>query len=65
MQEYLKRMYSERDDLAGKIKRAKKAVVNPPFGSDTEGIRMLAEQIKPMESYLYWLNERIEHEEKK
>ena len=65
MQEYLKRMYSERDDLAGKSKRAKKAVANPPFGSDAEGIRMLAEQIKPMENYLYWLNERIEHEEKK
>lgn len=65
MQEYLKRMYSERDDLAGKIKRAKKAVETPPFGSDAEGIRMLAEQIKPMENYLYWLNERIEHEEKK
>ncbi len=65
MQEYLKRMYSERDELSGRIKKAKKAVENPPFGSDSEGIRMLAEQVKPMESYLYWLNERISHEERK
>lgn len=65
MQEYLKKMYSERDDLAGKIKKAKRIVANPPFGSDTEGIRMLAEQIKPMENYLYWLNERIMYEEER
>lgn len=62
MQEFLKRMYTEKDDLVGKIKKAKKAVLNPPFGSDTEGIRMLAEQVKAMENYLYWLDERIKHE---
>lgn len=62
MQDYLKRMYTERDDLSGKIKRAKKAVENPPYGSDVEGIRMLAEQVRAMENYLYWLNERIRYE---
>lgn len=65
MQEFLKRMYIEKDDLEGKIKKAKKAIENPPFGSDTEGLRMLAEQVKAMESYLYWLNERITHESNK
>ena len=58
-------MITERDDLTGKIKRARKAVENPPYGSDAEGMRMLAEQVKVMESYLYWLDERIKHEEAK
>lgn len=65
MQEYLKRMFSERNELLGRIKKAEKAVANPPFGSDAEGIRMLAEQIKAMKNYLFWLEERIEHEEKR
>ncbi len=65
MQEFIKRMYTERDDLKGKIKKAKNAIDNPPYGSDSEGLRMLAEQVKAMENYLYWLSERIEYEEKK
>lgn len=65
MQEFLKKMHTEKDDLEGKIKRAKKAIENPPFGSDIEGLRLLAEQVKAMESYLYWLNERMTHESNK
>ena len=65
MQEFLKRMYTERDELNGRIKKAKKAIKTPPFGSDSEGLRMLAEQTKAMESYAYWLGERITHEEAK
>ena len=65
MQEFVKRMLIERDDLKGKIKKAKKAVENPPFGSSADGMRMLGEQIKAMEQYLYWLEERISLEENK
>lgn len=65
MQEFVKRMLTERDDLKGKIKKAKKAVENPPYGSSPDCLRMLAEQIKAMEQYLYWLEERIRYEESK
>lgn len=65
MQEFVKRMITEQTDLKGKIKKAKKAVENPPFGADAEAIRMLAEQLKAMENYLYWLSERIAYEENK
>ena len=65
MREFQKRMIAEKEDLVGKIKKAKLAVQNPPYGSDSEGARMLAEQVKAMETYLYWLNERIKHEEQK
>lgn len=62
MKEFQKRMIKEKEDLVGKIKKAKIAILDPPYDSDAEGIRMLAEQVKAMESYLYWLNERIKHE---
>jgi hypothetical protein len=62
MQEFIKRMISERDDLKGKISRAKKAVENPPFGSDATSINLLESQIKPMEEYLTILEKRIEYE---
>ena len=63
MQDYVKRMIVERDDLLGKIKKAKKAVENPPYGSSANGLRMLSEQIKAMEQYLYWLSERLKQED--
>ena len=62
MQDYVKRMIIERDDLVGKIKRAKKAVENPPYGASANGLRMLSEQIKAMEQYEYWLSERLKLE---
>ena len=62
MQEFIKRMISERDDLKGKISRAKKAVENPPLGSDATSINLLESQIKPMEEYLTILEKRIEYE---
>jgi len=58
-------MITEKDELCGKIKKARKAIEAPPYGSDAEGLRMLAEQVKAMESYRYWLEERIKHEEAK
>ena len=64
MQEFVKKMIVERDDLKGKIKKAKKAVENPPYGSTTDGLRMLSEQITAMEQYLCWLEKRIDKEVK-
>lgn len=63
MKEFMKRMIAEQEDLTGKIKKAKKAIQAPPYGADSEALRMLAEQVKAMESYKYWLEERIKHEE--
>ncbi len=65
MQEFVKRMLTEQTDLKGKIKKAKKAIENPPFGADKKAIEMLAEQVLAMENYLYWLTERINYEEGK
>ena len=62
MQEYIKKMYTERDDLKGKILKNKKAIANPPYGSDAEGLKMLSEQVSYMEKYLDVLERRIEHE---
>ena len=62
MQKFVERMIIEQEDLIGKIKRAKQAISNPPFGSDKEGIEMLSQQVTAMESYLYWLEKRIEKE---
>lgn len=65
MQDYLKRMLIEKKDLDGKIKRAKKAVAQPPFGMNKTQIMMLAEQVKYMCSYRECLAERIDYEKEK
>lgn len=65
MQKYIERMIVERDDLKGKIGRAEKAIENPPYGSDAEGLRLLSEQVTRMKSYLEVLEKRITHEEAK
>lgn len=62
MQEYVKRMEQEKDDLMGKIKKAKKIIENVPYGMDKHQIILLAEQIKAMDSYLNCLNERLKYE---
>ena len=65
MQEYIKRMITERDDLKGKIAKAHKALENPPYGSDEEGLNLLALQVTHMEKYLDVLERRIKYEEGK
>lgn len=65
MQKYIERMITEQKDLEGKIKKAKAALENPPFGSDKQGLEMLAEQVKAMEVYLECLTLRIKYEESK
>ncbi len=65
MKQYIERMVQEKTDLEGKIRKAKKAVENPPFGADKYGLLLLGEQIKFMQSYLEKLNERILYEQEK
>lgn len=65
MQKFVERMKTERADLMGKIKKAKVAIENPPFGADKESIDMLSNQVKAMEQYFYWLEERIKKETEK
>ena len=65
MQKYIERMFTEQKDLEDKIKKAKAALENPPYGSDEKGLKMLAEQVKSMELYLNCLTERIKYEEGK
>lgn len=65
MQKYIERMISERQDLVGKIKRAEKAIENPPYGSNKEGLLLLAEQVKSMKDYLQCLENRIKYEQEK
>jgi len=65
MQAYIKKMVTERDDLKGKISKCKKALENPPYGSDQEGMNLLETQVGFMEQYLDVLERRISHEEGK
>ena len=62
MKEYVRRMISEKSELSARIVRAKKAVEHPSYGMTVEQTRMLSEQVKAMESYLYWLKERLRYE---
>lgn len=62
MQLYVERMIKERDDLKGKIRKAKAALENKPFDMTEIGEELLTEQVKAMESYLNILNQRIEYE---
>lgn len=62
MQYYLERMIREKEELEGKIKRAKKAIESPPYGMDKNQIALLVKQVKAMEDYLNWLTERIEYD---
>jgi hypothetical protein len=65
MQAYIKKMITERDDLKGKVSRAKKVIENPPFDSDAEGLKLLSLQVSHMEKYLEVLEQRIKYEEVK
>jgi hypothetical protein len=65
MKLYVERMKAERENLAGKIKRAKKIVEDVPYGMDKTQILLLVEQIKAMEVYLNCIDERMKYEEEK
>lgn len=59
MQKYVEKMIIEKKELDGRISKAKKAVEKPPFGADSESIKLLKEQIVFMESYSAVLEKRI------
>lgn len=65
MQQFIKKMITERDDLKGKIARCRKALENPPFGSDQEGMNLLETQVGFMKQYLDVLERRIKREAEK
>lgn len=62
MKQYVERMIREKDDLKGKLKKAKAALENRPFDMTDIGFELLAKQVEAMESYLNVLNQRIEYE---
>lgn len=62
---YVERMLRESEDLAGKIRRAKKVIEKEPHRLDKTQKMLLAEQIKYMQSYAECLAERIEYEKNK
>lgn len=65
MENYIKRMFVEREDLQGKIKRAKSAVANDSFRIDQKQKELLKHQIEGMEIYLKFLNYRIDYDTKR
>ena len=62
MKQYVERMIREKDDLKGKLKKAKAALEKRPFDMTDIGFELLAKQVEAMESYLNVLNQRIEYE---
>lgn len=65
MKEYISRMQAEKSELENRLKKAKAALLNPPYGADTEGQNLLNTQVGHMEHYLDILELRIQHEERK
>ena len=65
MKKYVERMKVELTELDVRIRKAEKAVENPPFGSDEKGLELLKKQITAMRAYREILKERIDYEVKK
>ena len=62
MKQFIEKMEFELKELQGKIKRAEQAVETPPFGADKTSIDLLKSQIKYMQGYASFLEQRIEYE---
>ena len=62
MQKYIEKMIAEEKELNDRIAKAEKAIENPPFGSDTEGLNLLETQVGFMKSYSEVLHRRIDYE---
>lgn len=62
MQKYLEKMFTERTELERRIKKAKNAIENPPYGISKTQLLLLAEQVKAMTEYLTCLNKRIDYD---
>ena len=62
MKQFIEKMEVELKELQGRINRAEKAVETPPFGADKISIDLLKSQIKYMQGYASFLEQRIEYE---
>jgi tRNA1(Val) A37 N6-methylase TrmN6 len=62
MKEYIKRMQAEKEELEGRIKRADKAIQNPPYNADEKSIELLKQQVEYMRGYSDILHQRLEYE---
>ena len=62
MQKYIEKMKIELEELSSRINRAEKAIENPPFNSDKNGIELLKKQVSAMRAYREILQERIDYE---
>ena len=62
MKQFIERMKVELKELQGRIKRAEQAVATPPYGADKTSIDLLKSQIKYMQGYTSFLEQRIEYE---
>lgn len=65
MRQYLERMYNERADLEGKIRRARRVLSGNPYGMDKRQTELLAGQLEAMEEYLQRLDDRLAYEKTK
>lgn len=62
MKEYIKRMKAEKEELEGRIKKADKAIQNPPYNADKKSIELLKQQVEYMRGYSDILHQRLEYE---
>ena len=62
MQKYIEKMKTEAQELDARIKRAEKAIENPPFNAGAKGIELLKSQLQYMKGYSEVLHERIDYE---
>ena len=62
MKEYIKRMQAESEELDARIKRAEKAIQNPPYNADKKSIELLKQQVEYMRGYSDILHQRLEYE---
>ena len=62
MKEYIKRMQAESEELDARIKRAEKAIQNPPYNADTKSIDLLKHQVEYMREYSNILHQRLEYD---
>lgn len=49
MKQYVERMVREKEDLEGKIKKAKAALEKPPFDMTDIGFELLTKQVEAMD----------------
>lgn len=62
MQQHVKKMVQELEDLNGKIKKADAALNGNPFGMDNKSRELLSAQLEIMRKYAEILKERIDYE---